>query len=113
MTCFGAPPLYVSCVVLILKSPFKIHITFAIRLDCAWTSSIQEWSKAGGGSIRLATLDLLCYADPSLVKKCEDAACVLFFYDTTKNHSRRWCSMSVCRNRMKVAAHYQRLRKLK
>jgi predicted RNA-binding Zn ribbon-like protein len=54
--------------------------------------------------------DLLCYADLTLVKKCENSACVLFFYDTTKNHSRRWCSMSVCGNRMKVAAHYQRLR---
>ena len=54
--------------------------------------------------------DLLCYADLTLVKKCENPACVLFFYDTTKNHSRRWCSMSACGNRMKVAAHYQRLR---
>ncbi len=53
--------------------------------------------------------DLLCYADLTLVKKCENPICVLFFYDTTKNHSRRWCSMSVCGNRMKVAAHYQRL----
>ena len=57
--------------------------------------------------------DLLCYADLTLVKKCENTACVLFFYDTTKNHSRRWCSMSVCGNRMKVAAHYQRLREAK
>jgi predicted RNA-binding Zn ribbon-like protein len=54
--------------------------------------------------------DLLCYADVSLVKKCENPSCVVFFYDTTKNHSRRWCSMSACGNRMKVAAHYQRLR---
>lgn len=54
--------------------------------------------------------DLLCYSDISLIKKCENAACVLFFYDSTKNHSRRWCSMSVCGNRMKVAAHYRRLR---
>jgi predicted RNA-binding Zn ribbon-like protein len=57
--------------------------------------------------------DLLCYADLTLVKKCENPVCVLFFYDTTKNHSRRWCSMSVCGNRMKVAAHYQRLRKVR
>ena len=57
--------------------------------------------------------DLLCYADLTLVKKCENTACVLFFYDTTKNHSRRWCSMSVCGNRMKVAAHYQRLREMR
>ena len=57
--------------------------------------------------------ELLCYADLTLVKKCENTACVLFFYDTTKNHSRRWCSMSVCGNRMKVAAHYQRLREMR
>jgi predicted RNA-binding Zn ribbon-like protein len=55
--------------------------------------------------------NLLCYGDLSRIKKCENAACVLFFYDTTKNHSRRWCSMSACGNRMKVAAHYRRLRK--
>jgi len=57
--------------------------------------------------------DLLCYADLTLVKKCENPVCVLFFYDTTKNHSRRWCSMNVCGNRMKVAAHYRRLRRIR
>jgi predicted RNA-binding Zn ribbon-like protein len=57
--------------------------------------------------------NLLSYGEVSRVKKCENAACVLFFYDTTKNHSRRWCSMSACGNRMKVAAHYRRLRKAK
>lgn len=55
--------------------------------------------------------NLLCYGDCSRIKKCENDACVLFFYDTTKNHSRRWCSMSACGNRMKVAAHYRRLRR--
>lgn len=60
-----------------------------------------------------AVCNLLCYGRLSLIKKCENAACVLLFYDTTKNHSRRWCSMSACGNRMKVAAHYRRLRKLK
>lgn len=55
--------------------------------------------------------DLLCYSDFSRIKKCENGACVLFFYDTTKNRSRRWCSMNACGNRMKVAAHYRRLRR--
>jgi predicted RNA-binding Zn ribbon-like protein len=54
--------------------------------------------------------DLLSGADLSLIKKCENEACVLFFYDTTKNHSRRWCSMDACGNRMKVAAYYRRQR---
>lgn len=55
--------------------------------------------------------DLLCYAEFPLIKKCGNEECVLTFYDTTKNHSRRWCSMSACGNRMKVATHYRRLRK--
>jgi predicted RNA-binding Zn ribbon-like protein len=53
---------------------------------------------------------LLCSGDLSLVKKCQNPACILYFYDTTKNHARHWCSMSICGNRMKVAAHYQRKR---
>jgi predicted RNA-binding Zn ribbon-like protein len=57
--------------------------------------------------------DLLCNADFSLIKKCENPACVLYFYDTSKNHARRWCSMSICGNRMKVAAHYKRHRRKK
>jgi predicted RNA-binding Zn ribbon-like protein len=58
-----------------------------------------------------AASDLLCTNDLLLVKKCRNQACILYFYDTTKNHARQWCSMSLCGNRMKVAAHYRRQRK--
>jgi predicted RNA-binding Zn ribbon-like protein len=51
---------------------------------------------------------LLSSGDLSLVKKCENPACILYFYDATKNHGRRWCSMTACGNRAKVAAHYRR-----
>ena len=54
--------------------------------------------------------DLLAEEDPSLLKKCENPECVLHFYDTSKNHARRWCSMSGCGNRMKAQAHYRRRR---
>jgi predicted RNA-binding Zn ribbon-like protein len=57
-----------------------------------------------------AAADLLCYGNPVYVKKCENPDCVLYFYDGTKNHSRRWCSMKACGNRTKVAAFYQRKR---
>jgi len=57
--------------------------------------------------------DLLCTCDLALIKKCQNPACVLFFYDTTKNHARHWCSMSLCGNRSKVAAHYRRHRRTK
>jgi predicted RNA-binding Zn ribbon-like protein len=55
-----------------------------------------------------AFADLLCHCDLSLVRKCKNPQCVLHFYDTTKNHKRRWCIMSMCGNRIKAAAHYQR-----
>jgi len=47
-------------------------------------------------------------ADYSAIRKCENPACILFFYDTSKNHTRRWCSMALCGNRAKVAAFRKR-----
>ena len=52
--------------------------------------------------------DLLCYGNLDLLKKCESENCVLHFYDTTKNHSRRWCAMAHCGNRAKANAFYKR-----
>lgn len=57
--------------------------------------------------------DFLCEADHSLLRRCENPDCVLYFYDTSKNHARRWCSMKLCGNRLKVAAHYERRRTAK
>lgn len=57
--------------------------------------------------------DLLCYGNPSFLKKCESDECVLYFYDRTKNHTRRWCSMAACGNRHKAAAFYERKRRQK
>lgn len=62
------------------------------------------------GLLAESASDLLCTCDFSLIKQCQNPPCVLVFYDTTKNHARHWCSMSVCGNRMKVAAHYRRHR---
>jgi predicted RNA-binding Zn ribbon-like protein len=47
--------------------------------------------------------------DYSAVRKCEDPKCILWFYDSSKNHSRRWCSMELCGNRAKAAAFRERL----
>ena len=55
--------------------------------------------------------DFLCHADLSLVRKCGNPPCLRYFYDLSKNHARRWCSMSVCGNRMKVAAYHRRAKR--
>jgi len=46
--------------------------------------------------------------DRSRVRKCGE--CVLHFYDTSKKGTRRWCSMQLCGNRLKVAAYAARQR---
>lgn len=52
--------------------------------------------------------ELLSTSDLELVRPCKGDKCVLWFYDRTKSHRRRWCSMSVCGNRHKVTAFRQR-----
>lgn len=44
------------------------------------------------------------------VKACEGHSCTLMFADHTRSRARRWCSMGVCGNRAKVAAHRSRKR---
>ena len=57
-----------------------------------------------------AAADLLATGDFTLVKRCEDETCVLWFSDQTKSHHRRWCSTVLCGNRHKVAAYRKRRR---
>jgi predicted RNA-binding Zn ribbon-like protein len=52
-----------------------------------------------------AAADLVCTADFRLIRLCQGHACTLLFLDRTKAHGRRWCSMAVCGNRAKAAAH--------
>jgi predicted RNA-binding Zn ribbon-like protein len=51
-----------------------------------------------------------CEEDFSNVKACEGPACTLMFADHTRGHARRWCSMAICGNRAKQAAHRSRLK---
>lgn len=55
--------------------------------------------------------DLVCAEDFTYVKACEGQPCTLLFVDRTRGHARRWCSMAVCGNRAKQAAHRNRLKR--
>lgn len=50
----------------------------------------------------------ICTEDFSHVRTCEGPACTLLFADHTRGKARRWCSMALCGNRAKQAAHRQR-----
>jgi predicted RNA-binding Zn ribbon-like protein len=51
---------------------------------------------------------LICDEDFSYVKACEGPTCTLLFADHTRGRARRWCSMALCGNRAKQAAHRHR-----
>jgi predicted RNA-binding Zn ribbon-like protein len=55
--------------------------------------------------------ELVCTEDFTYVKACEGPACTLLFIDRTRSRARRWCSMAICGNRAKQAAHRKRAQK--
>ena len=52
----------------------------------------------------------VCEEDFANVRACEGHSCTLMFADHTRRRARKWCSMTVCGNRAKQAAHRDRLR---
>lgn len=58
-----------------------------------------------------ALAKFVCEEDFANVKACEGHGCTLVFADHTRRRARRWCSMAICGNRAKQAAHRNRLRK--
>jgi predicted RNA-binding Zn ribbon-like protein len=52
-------------------------------------------------------LELLATA-PDRIRHCAHDSCILHFFDTSRNGTRRWCSMASCGNRAKASRHYAR-----
>jgi len=71
---------------------------------------LRSWRDPGALLLPIgeALARLVCVEDFSHVKACEGPACTLLFADHTRGHARRWCSMAICGNRAKQAAHRQR-----
>lgn len=61
--------------------------------------------------VALSAAGLLTSADLNRVGECaDDRGCGYLFFDTSRNHSRRWCEMKDCGNRAKARRHYQRVK---
>lgn len=54
-------------------------------------------------TIAIELMHLLKSKDIQYIKRCNNHTCSLLFIDTSKNHSRRWCSMETCGNRKKAS----------
>jgi len=62
-------------------------------------------------SIARSAADLLTSDELQRVGQCaDDRGCGWLFLDTSRNHTRRWCSIEECGNRAKAHRHYERKR---
>lgn len=74
--------------------------------------AMRKWSSPEAllFPIAEALARFVCSEDFTYVKACEARACTMLFLDRTRGRARRWCTMAVCGNRAKQAAHRHRLR---
>ena len=75
-----------------------------------------SWDPGGDPSDRIQwtlvreAANLITSDEIKRVGECaDDRGCGYLFIDTSRNHSRRWCSMQDCGNRAKAQRHYQKI----
>jgi predicted RNA-binding Zn ribbon-like protein len=75
---------------------------------------VRSVSRLDGEKLALAILArqialFLTEANLNHLHRCANTtSCALYFYDTTKNHRRQWCSVASCGNRHRVAQFRKR-----
>ena len=79
------------------EQAFRQEVAFAIENSAQLLAVIAD-----------TAVNFLTTIDLRYIKQCSNHECIRYFIDTSKNHSRRWCSMDGCGNRMKARAHYAR-----
>jgi predicted RNA-binding Zn ribbon-like protein len=77
----------------------------AWRLEFIAREDSLDWLLA---AIARSGAEILAEGADSRLCLCANPGCGLFFCDTSRTRKRRWCSMSTCGNRHKVAAFAQR-----
>jgi predicted RNA-binding Zn ribbon-like protein len=75
--------------------------TLVPAYELAWDGEVL-------GPLAVAAVELLRHGPVDRVKLCD--GCPWLFLDTSRNHSRRWCSMNECGARVKVRRYRARRR---
>ena len=75
------------------------------RLQFVAREDTLEWLLA---AVARSAAEIIAEGSSAPLRICSNPACGLFFYDTSRTHRRRWCSMARCGNRHKVATFLRR-----
>ncbi|WP_330304603.1 MULTISPECIES: CGNR zinc finger domain-containing protein [unclassified Streptomyces] len=86
------------------------HGRVRLTLTAHGPGETPEFSDPSWGPAWLAVRSYLELLDtaPDRIRRCAHDACILHFFDTSRNGTRRWCSMAACGNRAKASRHYAR-----
>jgi predicted RNA-binding Zn ribbon-like protein len=83
-------------------------VTSSTGFNWGWAESSVEFDQILWPVARSAG-ELLTSDRLGRVRQCaDDRGCGYLFVDTSRNRSRRWCSMESCGNRAKARRHYRR-----
>lgn len=80
------------------------------RIGVSWSAVATELDRVLW-PVTKATVDFLTGRDLWRMRVCPAHGCGLVFIDTSRNRTRRWCSMRICGNRSKVRRFYERHRR--
>ena len=75
------------------------------RLEFVAREDSLEWLLA---AIARSAAEILAEGSAARLRICANPSCSLFFYDDSRTRRRRWCTMTLCGNRSKVAAFARR-----
>jgi predicted RNA-binding Zn ribbon-like protein len=86
------------------------RLGFTIRATADASLQVAASTPTGRALAPLAGALMAAHADGSWtrVKACARDSCRWLFYDTTRNHSRTWCTNSTCGSREKAKRAYRR-----
>ena len=82
----------------------------ATKAGFAWTMTETDPLEQPLWPVVWDAAELLVSGRAERVGSCSDPDCAWVFLDTSRNRSRRWCSMADCGNRNKARRHYERVR---
>ena len=100
-----------------IRAGSPLHRAFADAITAgSLTGTPPRWTLEAHSPLELPrvlalhALDLVQTMPPDRLRRCHDEGCGWLFLDTTRNHSRRWCSSGDCGNRDRARRHYARTR---
>jgi predicted RNA-binding Zn ribbon-like protein len=79
----------------------KLNWKHSPRLEWQWPAQASD-AELPLWVLAMSASDLMTSDAVDRVRACDNPECRWLFLDTSKNHTRRWCDMKLCGNRMKA-----------